>query len=443
MAFKRLLFLGLVLLSVMAACKKEGNKVGGSLQKSDLIFVDTLDDIQALSIAEDSIRTSKMSAEIFGWVDDPVFGTVRSDLYVQFRLSANAVDFGQDAGLDSVILSFPYAGFFGDTSYKLQVGVYELDEAMHKDSLYYSTQSLAVQGSSLSSSEFLELHPLSRVVVTGEDQSPQIRIALDKNYFTQKMLLKSGAAELSDNAHFLPYFKGLKVKVEAKEGKGCMAYVDVLNPLTAITLYYHNQDHDSLTFQLISNDSTVYFANISHQNYAEAEPELKRQVVDKLYDGASKLLYVQASGGVKVQMRFPTLKSRFEGMRVAVHKAELIIPSDNSVEGGYNPYFQPSSLSMYYKQDSASSKSYFLPDYLNLGSDYFDGKYQTEDSSYHFLLTEYVQHLLLGKMDAGYPLYLIANGAAIQATRVRIKGPAHPDRARRMRLVLTYSKLDD
>jgi hypothetical protein len=436
---KRKLFFGWLLAALLVtACKEEDNRVGDSLRRADAVLVDTISEIQAFSLAEDSIRTNKMSAEIFGWVEDPVFGTVRSDLFMQFRLSADAVDFGAGAELDSVVLSVPYAGFFGDTAYRLQVGVFELDEMMHKDSAYYSTRSLAVSNRQLAVNTLLELHPLTSVTVTGEKQSPQIRIMLDKQYFSQKLLLKSGMEELSDNLHFLPYFKGLMLQATAKEGKGCLAYVDVLNALTAITLHYHNDAHDSLTFQLVSNDSSAYYARISHQDYAEAEAGLKKQLLDRQYDGASHALYVQASGGVKVQLRFPALKNRYAGKRVVVHKAELVMSPDFSVEGGYNPYFQPASLSMYYKKDSASSKTFFLPDYLNLGSDFFGGGYGV-DSTYRFLLTQYVQYLLTNRISDEYPLYLIANGAAIQATRVKLLGPAYPDRRRNMRLILTYS----
>ena len=430
----------MLLLVAMSACKDEDNQVGGSLQRQDLVFTDTIDAIQVFSIAEDSIRTSKMSSEIFGWVDDPVFGTVRSDLYIQFRLSAVSVDFGEGAELDSVVLSLPYSGFFGDTGYRLQVGVYELDEPMHKDSAYYSTRDLKTTGGNLSSAGWLDVHPLRKVTVTGEEQSAQLRIPLDKNYFIQKIMQKSGASELSDNQHFLPYFKGLKLKVEGKEGKGCLGYFSLQHALACVTLHYHNNSHDSLVFQLVSNDSSIYYARISHNGYAEAEAELKRQLVDKDYSAAGRAFYLQAGGGVKAQMRFPSLKSRFEGRRVVVHKAELLLYRDGAVDG--DPYFPPASLSMYYRQDSASSKSFFLPDYLNLGSDYFGGAYSKEDSSYRFLLTEYVQYVLMDKLSVDYPLYLTVNGAATQATRVRIKGPSNPDRGRRMRLLLTCSEAE-
>ena len=79
---------------LFTACKDEVQQVGRSLQTVDKIYADTLDDIQVYTLVEDSIRTSKMSSEVFGWVEDPVFGQVRADLYMQFRLSAIAVHFG-------------------------------------------------------------------------------------------------------------------------------------------------------------------------------------------------------------------------------------------------------------------------------------------------------------------------------------------------------------
>lgn len=434
-------FLCLLFCLCFTACKDETQQVGRSLQAMDVIYTDTIDDIQVLSMAEDSIRTSKMSSEVFGWVEDPVFGRVQSDLYMQFRLSANAVNFGAGAVLDSVVLSLPYAGFFGDTANTLQIGVYELDERMYKDSAYYSTRALKAATQNLAINTQLQLHPLTPSVVTGETMEPQIRVVLKKEHFEQKFIQQSGSENLSDNLHFLNYFKGLLLKAENKNGNGCLAYVDVLNALTAVTLYYHNDDHDSLSFQLVSNDSSVYYAKISHDSYQSAEAGLRKQITDRDFSAAVKSFYVQASGGVRAQLRFPTLKSRFESKKAVIHKAELVLSREGDASD-YNPYFYPSRLTMFYKKDSASDKTYFLPDYLNIGNDYFGGACQDADSAYHFLLTEYAQYIQMGLLDVSYPLYLTVYGAATQATRVKLYGPAATVRERRLRLIVTYSYID-
>lgn len=426
---------------LFTACKDEAQQVGRSLQAVDRIYTDTIDAIQAFSMAEDSMRTSKMSSEVFGWVEDPVFGRVKSDLYMQFRLSANAVDFGQGAALDSVVLSLPYSGFFGDTANALDIGVYELDERMYKDSAYYSTRVLKTASENLAVNTRLQLHPLTPSVVTGEVLDAQLRILLKKDHFTQKFIAQSGTDNLLDNLHFLNYFKGLLLKAESKTGTGCLAYVDVLNSLSAVTLYYHNDEHDSLSFQLVSNDSSVYYAQVDHNAYKDAEADLRKQIVDKDYSAAGKYLYVQALGGVRVQLRFPTLKSRFESKKAVIHKAELVLNREGDASA-YNPCFYPSSLTMFYKKDSASDKTYFLPDYLNIGNKYFGGAYQAEDSAYHFLLTEYAQYIQMGTLDVSYPIYLTVYGAATQATRVKLLGPSAVNGKRRMRLIVTYSLLD-
>ena len=92
--------------------------------------------------------------------------------------------------------------------------------------------------------------------------------------------------------------------------------------------------------------------------------------------------------------------------------------------------------------EAASDKTFFLPDYLNIGSNYFGGVYQPADSSYHFLLTEYAQYIQMGILDVAYPIYLTVYGAATQATRVKLLGPSKTNKNRRMRLIVTYSLVD-
>lgn len=434
----------LPLFLALHSCKKESDEVGRSLQtRQDIIYTDTLFDISIVSEAEDSLRTSKVRSCLLGYVDDPVFGSVRADVYAQFRLSANAIDFGTDAVLDSVILSLPYAGFFGDTAMSLGLSVHELTSPINKDSSYYSTRSIPYAAADLVSgiSDFV-LHPLTPVVVTGETYDPQLRIPLDVNFFTHRFLDKSGSEELSDNAHFLPYFKGLSIVADSKNGAGCMAYVDILSSSAAVTLYYHNAEHDSLSFQLVSNDSSNYFSHIEH-DFSKAEAGLQKQLQNHDYAAGAESFYLQGGSGVKAHLSFPTLLKHFEGKKLAVHKAELIV-SAQDVADSYNPYYYPSALTMYYKKDSVSQTSYYLPDYLNIGSSYMGGGRNTEDQTYRFFLTQYIQYVLMGKMDASYPLYMIVNGASTQITRLKVFGPhSQVDPEHRMRLIVTYSFLTD
>lgn len=428
-----------LLLAIFFSCRKESYEVGGSLRTyDDALYCDTLYDIELYTLSEDSLKTNGIKSNLLGWVRDPVFGEIKSDIFAQFRLSANDLTFGEGAGLDSVVLSLDYAGFFGDTTQFLNLSIHELTQSLEKDSSYYSNNSLTYDSKNLisGSSQFV-LHPLTEVEILGEKMSAQMRIPLDTNYFSEKFLKKSASSELSNNVNFLKYFKGISIIAKSISGSGCLAYFRMNSTNTAITFYYHNNEHDSLNFQLVSNDSTVYYSRMDHFAYSAAEQDLKQQLSGNYSNRES--FYLQASGGLKTQMRFPTLKSFYEGQRIVVHKAELVIHREQTLDS-YNPYFYPAALMMYYKKDSTDSKSYYMPDYLNLGSKFLGGEFQSEDNTYRFKLTEYVQYLLMGKIDASYPLYITVKGASTQATRLKYAGPqSASNKDKRMCLIVTYS----
>lgn len=435
-----LLLLGIALLCF--SCKEEEDIVGISLQtNSDTVYVDTLTDIFMYSVIEDSLPCRQVSHILLGEVDDPMFGNVKSDIFAQFRLSANAIDFGEGAVLDSVVLALPYAGFFGDTLQSVQLGVYELSEKLYKDTTYYTNQTLDYYPTNLvaGGNSFL-FYPRSSVVLEGESGAAQLRIPLNNDFFTTRFLEKSGSSELATNLQFLEYFKGIVVKSEGKSGNGCLAYFNLLSTDASITLYFHNNDNDSLSFRLISNDSTNFFAHIEHQ-YISALPALQAQLKQKDYSGCGESVFLQAGCGVKARVQFPCL-DRYEGKKIAIHKAEFIL--SRAETDAYKPYFAPSSLTMYYKKDSNLAVSYYMPDYLKFGSSYFGGAVDTADYSYRFLLTNYVQQVLMGTFPSDYPLYVVIGAAVIQATRLQLVGPSsttYPDR--RMKLVLTYSLILD
>ena len=85
-----------------------------------------------------------------------------------------------------------------------------------------------------------------------------------------------------------------------------------------------------------------------------------------------------------------------------------------------------------------------MPDFLKLGSKYFGGGIDTTDNTYRFLMTNYVQQVLMGTFPADYPLYIAIAAAVTQSTRLQLVGPnstTYPER--RLRLVLTYSLIPD
>ena len=212
----------------------------------------------------------------------------------------------------------------------------------------------------------------------------------------------------------------------------------MLDGNTCLTLYYHNNEKKGLKHTFIVKDSSAYFYSIDHFNYADANASLKKQIIDNDYSETDKLLYLQASAGVKTLITFPYIKESFKDKKVAINKAELVITrSDHD----YSIFYQPPSLDMYYKKDTASSTAYYLPDYL-IGTDYFGGEYNTNKNEYRFRITRYIQNIIMGESE-NYPLHLVVKGAATKANRLVFYGTNPNDLKNRLRLEITYSLINE
>lgn len=439
MNIKKLVLVCLSLLFLFG-CKEEDNIVGLDVQpdsdKLSLLFTDTTS-IYAYSVMEDSIPTDETSLSILGFVSDPIYGKTQAGIYSQFRLAVTALDFGDSAVLDSIVLSLAYDGYFGDTLKPFIVKVYELDESIDSKKNYYNTSYLNYQSTNLTETNNFYVYPKPKSInpIDSTQKKPVIRIPLNKTYGSEKFISKSGTSVLANNDNFLAYFKGLYIHAEGVSNNGSMVYVDMLNAWSCLTLYYHNKEKKGLKHSFIIKEAAARFASINHFDYGDAHASLKKQILNKDYTEVNEKLYVQASGGVKTLLQFPHLRAMFENQKVVINKAELVITRS---EDDYSVFFQPPALDMYYKKDSTASTSYYLPDYL-LGSDYFGGTYQSNKKEYRFRITQYVQNLIMGDTE-DYPLHLVVKGAATKANRMVFYGinPTN-DYDRRLRLEITYS----
>lgn len=442
MHIKKILLLCLMV-SFFTSCKKEENIVGKNIipegEDIELQYTDTLT-LSAFSTKDDSIITDEMSLNLLGFVSDPMFGYTQADIYSQFRLTENALDFGENADLDSIILTLSYKGFFGDTLHPFEIKVYELDESLDIEKNYYSTSTLSYQPDNLTEATSYQCYPKPNTINKNDSSqtSPIIRIPLKKSFGKAKFMDKSGDDELSNNDKFLAYFKGLLIQAQAISNNGSMVYVDMLDAISSLTIYYHNDQKTNLKHSFIANKSAERFSAINHFDYTNANTAIKKQIIEKDYSEAEENLFVQASGGVKTLIHFPYLQSMFKGKKVMIYKAELVVTRH---EGDYSVFFQPPALDLYYKKDSTVSTSYYLPDYL-MGPEHFGGIYNKKTNEYRFRITQYVQKLLLEE-TANHPLHLVVKGAATKANRMMLYGVNPKNNKNRLRLELTYSFINE
>src|SRR5690606_27864800 len=87
--------------------------------------------LHAVTLRDDSARSSSFAETVFGWINDPVIGTTKADIALAIGRPSTVPRIRSDATIDSVILVLPYGTeYFGDTlspTFALQVR--QLDEA--------------------------------------------------------------------------------------------------------------------------------------------------------------------------------------------------------------------------------------------------------------------------------------------------------------------------
>lgn len=434
---KRILYCTLVLLTCifLSACNNEESHIGYDLLDG-LVGTDFTDTItlQAYSVLEDTINTTKMSANILGELSDPVFGNSSAGIYTELTLSGTAVNFGEHPVIDSAVLTLQLSTYYGDTNSAVGIRVYRLNENMDNTATYYQTSTLDFDPTPLNHQlTGYTIQPNTPVVVDTSVYGAHLRIRLSQA-FGQELI--DHEADLNSNLR--DYLKGLYIGSVSHTGScGYMLVANMTSALTGLTLYYHNDSTQSARYTLPCTDNCARFTHIAHDYTASTNVDFRQEVLYGQTALGDRVLFLQGGGGVKTRIRFPYLEHAFDqyDQRVVIHRAELIV---TNVDFGEKYLVQPVALTLQGigKSDSAIR---FLPDddyYTN--SAYYGGTYNAAKHEYRFRITKYVQELVLGQGDWSDCVNLITRGSAVRPNRLILDGtdPASPTR---LRLEIAYS----
>jgi hypothetical protein len=423
----------LLLLLMLVSCKRE-EEIGFEVQPSeDKIIVGFNDNSGILSytIREDSVRTDETLLNLLGSSADPVFGTTTAGFYVQFRLPDNNVSFGTNPVVDSIVLTLAYSGgYYGDITTTQSVNVFEINETFSLDSSYYSNRRLACSNTNLCG-DFFVPKPTDSVEFGNQTYVPHLRLTLD-NALAQKFLDASGTSNLADNPNFLLYFKGLYIVADPADINGAMLYFNLLSAQSKMTLYYHNDANDSLSYNFVINDNSARINTFEHYGFSGANHDFQMQLAGDTSRG-EQTLYLQAMAGTKTYLRFNNLKALLFDGNVVINKAELIITPNASLQGDYT---KPAQLTLVMLMNDGTLR--FLPDEY-YGAAYFGGAYNATTGQYRFNIATYVQYLMKYEDLTGKGLYLAISGASTNGSRLVFNGPGNA--SSNLSLEITYTKL--
>lgn len=428
---------------LVGGCKKKNEGIGaGVLPEGELLGMSRVDTTTVLSrtLLDDSVRVDGLEFPrmLLGAMNDLEFGTTKASFYTQVKLSATQVDFTEEGSFtniqaDSIVLSLAYASDQYGFDYPQQYEVYELNEQLYKDSVYFAPFTLSTSSQDLVLPESRNQRPApdQPVYLADDTLSPQLRLRLN-NSLAERILNQANQDSLNSDL-FTQFIKGFFVTVDDQvipPNNGGVHYFDPLSVNTKMTLYYTGVKDatDTLhkSFDLLINSAVESISSPTHE-YTSANVELQNQLAQNTFEAAG-FAFIQAGAGLKVQVELPFLTA-YSSDTMAINRAELVIPFES------NSIFPPPGRLFAIGKD-ADDIGYFLPDFLE-GDAHFNGYIDPINEEYRINISRWVQQIVSGTREPGR-LELVSELAGSSANRVILSGPQHP--SRQMRVILHYTK---
>lgn len=424
------------IIGCFTACQHGTSPIGlGLIDEVGTEFNDTTT-IVAYSFLEDSILTTKLSANIVGSLHDPVFGDSKAAIYTQYALSGSSVNFGTNPVVDSVVLTLQLSSYYGDTNSRVGIRVYRLTEDISPDEKYYHFNTLRHDATPLNYSlTGYTIQPGTNVVVDTNSYKPHLRIRLSQA-FGQYLL--NNQSQMLSSSSFQQFFKGLCIEAISHTGStGYMLITNMTSALSCISLYYHNESGAHYKYDFACNSDCARFTHFSHNYQNSSNSDFIQQVLNGQQAIGEEILFVQATGGVKTRLTFPYLQQAFSSLnnRVVINKAELVI-ADVSPDEQY--LIHPTSLSIQGINTNTGNIMYLPDDEYYTSSAYFGGTYDAQKREYRFRITKYVQNLILQNADLSNSINLVVKGSGVRANRLMFGGTQLTN-DKRLRLELSYT----
>jgi hypothetical protein len=402
----RIISLSLIIGLIAVSCT-DPNTIGLEVQPtSDNIIIGNtnFEGISSATESEDSLRTDEALNLILGNIsDDPIFLNNSAGFYTQILLTENNTDLGDNAIVDSVVMSYTYSGYYGDLADFSMIFMKEIEESIYKDSTYYSNKYIDDFGMPYNLVESFSLN-------TNSEENPVLKMNL-QNQLGQK-ILNFGNDILKDNETFLENFYGLGLVVEAQN---TMLYLNPNGSNSFLKIYYHNDesvsDTLSLDFELGGDAARINLFN----------PKNIESLVQ--VDG---ILYIQSMAGYKTKIAVnntDSIKSMLQGK--SINKVTMSFDVEYGSQSEYAAHDK-----LFLVRVNEDGNNVFLTDYSVEGETHFGGR--LENDKYEFNITRYFYQLLNNDTYTN-ELYLLPAGAAVNANRTILN--------KDIKLTIHYSEL--
>jgi hypothetical protein len=356
LSFLNIFFVATILLScsLLVSCDKV-NVTFDNINQSgdpDITFYQNYQaSLQTLQL--DSFLTSGQGVFTVGYNNDPELGKIHAGSYVQFGLPAVNPFLNQtNISFDSIeIVLKSKANFYGDTTKKFYFKIFPLTELIQNTTLtnnnYYNTRSFGYDaGTSLvywPGEYIIDTPGISTLV----PKSIRLSQALGLDLFNK---LQTGDHNVSTQALFLDYFKGLHIDVDTDATNTLYSFTDSLVLRLDYDLHGLTTTEQHLDFDFVGPTQFNHIA-YDRSSLFPAFPVSVNNVSLLPSSATHNKAYLSSTTGTYIKITFPDLLNlKALHPYVKVVSAQLIVPP---TPGTYNyPYNKlPPNLSLYETND--------------------------------------------------------------------------------------------
>ena len=431
--------------------------IGSDLLDDEKINLDFENDFELIgtTVKGDTVPTFNTSSNnqtyLLGELEDPIFGTSSSDIYVGFQYTSGATPDYSDAVFDSIVLSLEYdsLGFYGNP------------DAIHHIQIYRVTEDFLDADTLYSDREFMtESNPIGEItIVPNLDQTvsikyrndenidstieltPRIRIRLD-DVFGKELFADTSAA--TSTANLVDYLKGFKI-VSTVEGSSMIGLnfnedSDGNAGIGGLIMYYTDVvDGEDTKSAFTYGINTTTFSHFEH-DYSGSflNPYLENQ------DAGDDYLFVQSMAGVNTEIQLPDLTS-LQGNLINAAQLVMTISEESEFETELYPNEDRFLLSKY----NDSGNKVLIDDIVKNGFDLTTGltilgggieEVEQEDGSIikvvRFNITDYIRNVIEGE-ETSDVLVVSPLGRQESPRRIVFYGVNHPEYPVELRIAYT------
>lgn len=374
------------------------------------------------------------------------FGKTTASMYSQILLPTNDLNFGTNPHADSLVLTLDYAALYGDSTARHSLTVYKMLDQIQSQLLYHSDARFHINPVPVGKKVNFVPDIRDSVFLYGFKTVPQLRIRMSDAFADQ--IITADTTELQNDTTFMDFLNGLYIEEDtftAGYSNSIMLF-DMTSSWSALTLYYHNDEGDSLFVALPFGTCVNRF---THQYPPGSSPAAYLSNPDTSGDD---ITFVQGFAGLRTFVEIPYLQNLED---ISINKAQLTFTlPENTIDST----FPPPAKMLIVQSDSLMHNYYYLALYSQdfyysivdqqLGFTDIGGTLESQTDRfgqqvyvYQYDLTRHFQQIIDGKIpNRGF--FLICYPGNRIPNAVTLCGSNYMDETRRPYLTITYTTVN-